>query len=327
MNENSTLFNTLMPPQAAALAWEYDLFYIAMVVFSIIMTIAIFAGIVGLCVIYRKRSDSYVPPVVHTSHAIELTWSIIPLILVIGMFVWGAELFFKQRRIPADAMDIAATGKQWMFKFQHPNGRREIGNLHLPVGVPIKMTLASEDVIHNVFIPAFRVKKDMLPGRYTYMTFTPTKVGEYHIFCNQYCGTQHSEMIGKAIVMEQADYQNWLAGLSSDPPEKAGEALFERYACNTCHIDVNGARGPALGGIIGRVIELEGGGQLVADEDYIRESILNPMAKVHKGYQPIMPSFQGVLSDEQVRQLTAYIKSLPDAGDSVAAPAAAPGNN
>jgi cytochrome c oxidase subunit 2 len=313
MNQQKSynFFESFMPPQASTKSFEYDLFYLVLTAFSLVMTIAIAIAIVYLCIRWRKRSEDYVPPVVHTSHAVELVWTIIPLFLVTGMFIWGAELFFRQKRVPDDAMDIAATGKQWMFKFQHPNGRREIGNLHLPVGVPIKMTMASEDVIHNVFIPAFRVKQDMLPGRYTFQWFQATKTGEYHIFCNQYCGTQHAEMIGKAIVMEKSDYQNWLSGLSSDPPEKAGEALFQQYACNTCHIGDSNARGPALGGILGRTIEFEGGGKVVADEDYIKESILNPMAKVHKGYQPIMPAFAGVLNDEQIRQLTAYIKTLP----------------
>jgi len=226
-------------------------------------------------------------------------------------------------------------GKQWMWKFQHLDGQREINELHVPVGRPVKLIMTSEDVIHDVFVPAFRVKADVLPGRYTNLWFQPTKPGRYHLFCAEYCGTRHSNMIGWVYAMKPADYQAWLAGgTPGETLASAGAKLFVQQACNTCHGEQKGARGPSLSGIFGRQVHLQNGQTIIADESYIRESITNPQAKLVAGYPPIMPTFQGLISEEGLLQLIAYVKSLspnasaggapaPAAGPSVAAPGAA----
>jgi cytochrome c oxidase subunit 2 len=225
--------------------------------------------------------------------------------------VWGAVVFFHAQRPPKGAIEIYAVGKQWMWKFQHMDGQREINELHVPIGQPVKLTMISQDVIHSFFVPAFRVKQDVLPGRYTTVWFQATKTGKYHLFCAEYCGTQHSGMIGSVVVMEPAQYQAWLAGGGGEGSlAQSGEKLFQDLACNTCHRSDSGARGPDLAGVFGSQVTLQGGQKLAADEAYIRESILNPQAKLVMGFQPIMPTFQGQVSEEGLMQLVAYIKTL-----------------
>jgi cytochrome c oxidase subunit 2 len=198
-----------------------------------------------------------------------------------------------------------------MWKIQHPQGQREINDLHVPVGQAIRLTMTSEDVIHSFYVPAFRVKQDVLPNRYTHMWFRPTKVGVYHLFCAEYCGTKHSGMIGSVFVMEPQDYERWLAGTTSgETLEEAGRRQFESLRCDTCHKDVSDPRGPSLRGLFGRQVALEGGGTVQADEAYVRESILRPLAKVTKGYAPLMPTYEGQLGEEQVLQIIAYLKTL-----------------
>jgi cytochrome c oxidase subunit 2 len=205
-----------------------------------------------------------------------------------------------------------------MWKFQHVTGQREINELHLPLGRPVKVLIGSEDVIHSVYFPAFRIKMDAVPGRTTTMWFTPTKVGRYHLFCAEYCGMRHSGMVGSVVVMEPAEFETWLAGgPASTNMADAGQKLFTDLACVTCHRD-DTARGPRLQGLFGSTVRLAGGGTATANEEYVRESILNPHAKVVEGFQPLMPTFQGLVTEEQLNQLLAYVKSL-------AAPAAAPG--
>jgi cytochrome c oxidase subunit 2 len=224
---------------------------------------------------------------------------------------------------PKDALEIFITGKQWMWRAQHPDGQREINELHVPLGRQVKLTMTSEDVIHAYFIPAFRTKADVVPGRYTTSWFTPTKTGTYHLFCAEYCGTQHSGMIGKVIVMEYADYQNWLRGVPRDKtPAEAGEQLFTSLACNNCHLADGKGRGPSLQNLFGAEVKLTNGAPVKADETYLRESILNPGAKTVAGYTNDMPTFQGLVTEEQVAMIVQYIKSIgPRQG---AAPAAAP---
>ena len=207
-------------------------------------------------------------------------------------------------------MEVYVVGKRWMWKTQHLTGQREINELHVPVGVPVKLTMTSEDVIHSFFIPAFRIKQDAVPGRYTTVWFEATKAGEYHLFCAEYCGTKHSQMIGSIKVLEPAAFQTWLAGGATGSPAQEGEKLFQSLACITCHRADSQGRGPRLEGLVGRTVRLAGGATAVADAEYIRESILNPTAKVVEGYQPIMPTFQGLVSEEGVMQLIAYIQSL-----------------
>ena len=223
-------------------------------------------------------------------------------------------------RPPANAMEIFVVGKQWMWKVQHMDGQREINELHVPINRPVKLIMGSEDVLHSYYIPAFRVKADVIPGRYNTLWFQATKPGVYHLFCAEYCGTKHSGMIGSVIAMEPEEYQAWLdGGRSGDSPVAAGEKLFSALACNTCHRTDSQGRGPMLTNLFGKTVELQGGGTVVADDAYLRESIVQPQAKIVDGFLPIMPTFQGLVSEEQLLQLIAYVKSLSQAG---AAPAA-----
>jgi len=218
------------------------------------------------------------------------------------------------KRSPANTIDIYVVGKQWMWKIQHPEGKREINELHIPIGQPVQLTMASEDVIHSFYIPAFRTKKDVVPGRYTTLWFEANKLGEYHLFCAEYCGTQHSTMIGKVTVMEPDAYQNWLSGgIGGETMVQAGERQFQQLGCHTCHKEVSGGRGPSLVGVYGKPVQLDNGGTVTADEAYVRESILNPQAKIVHGFKPIMPTFQGQINEETLIQILTYIQSLGEA--------------
>jgi cytochrome c oxidase subunit 2 len=227
------------------------------------------------------------------------------------IFVWGASVFFAMTHPPAGTLDIYVVGKQWMWKFQHLDGQREINELHVPLGRDVKLIATSEDVIHDVFVPAFRIKADVIPGRYVSLWFRATRPGRYHLFCAEYCGTKHSGMTGEVIVMEPAEYQAWLSGgTQGGSLADAGQKLFNELACNTCHRPDAQGRGPVLDGLLGKTVALQSGEMVVADEAYLRESILNPSAKITAGYQPIMPTFQGLVSEEQLLQLIEYVKSL-----------------
>ena len=299
------------PQQASAQAAQVDAIYFFMVAVTAFFSLLIAALVVLFSVKYRRRSDDEIGVAIHGSLALELLWTFIPLGIAMVMFVWGAKVFFDLYRPPAGAMEIFIVGKQWMWKAQHADGQREINELHVPIGRPVKLVMGSEDVIHSYYIPAFRVKADVIPGRYNSMWFTATKPGRYHLFCAEYCGTKHSGMIGWITAMKPADYQAWLAGgPATMSPVAAGEKLFSDLVCNTCHQEGPQARGPALAGLFGKTIELQGGGTDVVDESYVRESIENTQAKIAAGYQPIMPTFQGLVTEEQLLQLIAYVRSL-----------------
>ena len=226
-------------------------------------------------------------------------------------FAWGALIYFQEARPPRGAMEVYAVGKQWMWKFEHETGQREINALHIPVGRDIKMIMSSQDVIHSFYVPAFRIKADVLPGRYTSTWFHPTKTGTYHLFCAEYCGTQHSGMIGEVVVMEPAAYQSWLAsGGATSTMAANGKEVFTQLGCATCHRTDTQGRGPNLAGIFGKRVQLEDGRTVTADENYIRESILNPQAKIVAGFKPIMPTFQGQVTEESLGALVSYVKSL-----------------
>jgi cytochrome c oxidase subunit 2 len=305
----------LFPVQASTLAPQVDYIFFFLVALTVFFTFAIAATIVAFMIKFRRRSHDERPHGIHGSNLLEFTWSIIPFIIAIGVFAWGAVLYANIRRPPDDALHVNVVGKQWMWKVQHMEGKREINELHIPVGRPVQLTLASEDVIHSFYVPAFRTKMDAVPGRYTLTWFEATQPGEYHLFCAEYCGTLHSGMIGKIIAMEAADFQAWLADDKSQiSVEQAGEQLFQQQGCASCHLGGPSARGPMLGGIYGRTVTLADGSRVKVDDNYLRESILNPSAKLVEGYQPIMPTFQGLLSEESVMQLIAYVKSLPPAG-------------
>ena len=303
----------LFPEQASTFAREVDLLYLFLVGVSGFFTVAIFTLVFYFAVRYRRRHADEIPPAVAESATLEIAWSVIPLGITMVMFGWGAKLYFEMRKPPSEALQMWVVGKQWMWKMQHMEGRREINTLHVPVHQPIKLTMTSEDVIHSFYVPAFRIKQDVLPGRYTSAWFEATQPGEYHLFCTEYCGTLHSGMIGKVIAMDQAAFGAWLGGTEGDatvPVAEAGERIFADLGCPSCHRPDALARGPSLDGLAGREVRLADGAAVVADDDYLRESILYPRAKVVAGYEPLMPLYQGLISEEQVLQLVRYIKSL-----------------
>jgi cytochrome c oxidase subunit 2 len=245
------------------------------------------------------------------STALETTWSLVPFGIFLIFFVWGAVLYFQERTPPRNAMEIYVVAKQWMWKLQHVDGQREINELHVPVDRDVKLIMTSQDVIHSFFVPAFRLKQDVLPGRYTTLWFHAIRPGTYHLFCAEYCGTQHSGMIGSIVVMNPVDYEAWLSGGGGEGSlASTGQKLFQQLGCGSCHRSDTQGRGPNLVGVFGKPVLLEDGRTVTADENYVRESILNPGAKIAAGFKNIMPSFQGVVNEEQLLSLVAYIKSL-----------------
>ncbi len=327
MNSHLPLF----PEQASTFAGRVDNLYFFLVALTVFFTLIIASLSLFFAVRYRRREDSEVPDEIHGSPILETVWIAIPFVLAMILFVWGSSVYFSIYRAPKDAMEIYVVAKQWMWKFQHPDGQREINELHVPTGKKIKLVLATEDVIHSFFVPAFRFKVDAVPGRYTYAWFEATKPGRYHLFCAEYCGTSHSKMGGWVVVMKPEDYQAWLSGgTAGESLSSLGQKLFQNLACVTCHHGDGQGRGPALEGLFGKTVELEEGQTVNVDEAYLRESILNPRAKIVSGYQPIMPTFQGLVSEEQLLQLVEYIKSIgpkPATGKAAgqAQPAAKPG--
>lgn len=301
----------LFPESASTFASEVDALYFFGLFIAAFFSLLIAVLVVGLAVKFRRRSEADYGVPEKTSLPLEITWSVIPLIIVMVLFFWGVKVFVTLYRPPADAVEYFAVGKQWMWKFQHPEGNREINDLHVPVGVPIKLTMTSEDVIHSFFVPAFRVKADVLPARYTTVWFEATKPGKYHLFCAEFCGAEHSRMGGSVYVMEPHDYEAWLAGKEPGKTFLAsGEELFTDLACHTCHTGDTGGRGPLLTDLTGSDVLLADGRTMERDDAYLRESILEPAAKVVAGYQPLMPSFQGQVSEEQLLALIRYVKQL-----------------
>jgi len=315
-----TNFIPLFPDQASTFAGSVDSLYAYLVAVTAFFSLLIAVLIVVFAVKYRRTSEDFIPGPVHGGIALEIIWSVIPLGLSLIMFAWGAQIFFTESKPPADSMEIYVTGKQWMWKLQHMEGVREMNELHIPVGRNIKLTLTSEDVIHDFYVPAFRTKSDVVPGRYSTEWFKATKPGKYHIFCAEYCGTRHSNMIGWVYVMEPKDYQAWLSGGGNQGSmAQKGEALFQQMGCVNCHLSDGAGRCPNLVGIWGKQ-QHTNVGLVVADAGYVRESILNPSAKIVEGYQNIMPTFQGIVSEEGVQQLIEYVKSIgPTGGNSPAA--------
>lgn len=301
----------LFPEQASTVARSVDSLYIFLVVVSAFFSLLIAGLIIFFAVKYRRRAPSELPRVVHGGYALEIIWSVIPFGLTMVMFVWGASLFFDISRPPDDALQVYAVGKQWMWYLQHLEGQREINELHIPLGRAVKLTMTSQDVIHSFFVPAFRTKADVLPGRYTTTWFKATKPGKYHLFCAEYCGTKHSGMIGWVYVMEPTEYEAWLTGgRAQGSLASNGLKNFEFLGCANCHKMDRQGRCPNLVGLFGKPVLLTTGESVQADEAYIRESILNPGAKIVAGFQPIMPTFQGLVTEEELLQLVEYVKSL-----------------
>jgi cytochrome c oxidase subunit 2 len=300
----------LWPQQASSFAGDVDALYTFLIIICGTVSLAVFLTIFYFAIKFRRRPDNELAQEYEPPHILELAWIVIPSIIFVGLFIWGSWLYFHLARVPDNSLEIYATGKQWMWKFQHPSGQREINTLHVPVNRPVKITMASEDVIHSLYFPFFRTKADVLPNRYRTMWFQATQTGRFHIFCAEYCGTLHSGMIGWVEVMEPSDYQRWLAGGSEGSMASQGEQLFQKYACNTCHTTDASGRGPVLLGLYGHEVTLSDDSIVTADDNYIRESILNPQAKIVKGFQPLMPTFQGQVSEEDLLKLLTYVKGL-----------------
>ena len=315
----------LWPDQASSVAQHVDGLFIFLCVLTGGVSLLIWLAVFYFAIKYRRRPDNELAQEQEPPAALEITWTVVPLLIFIGIFVWGSYVYFHLQRVPSNALDVYATGRQWMWKFQHPTGQREINSLHVPVGRPVRITMASEDVIHSLWFPAFRTKMDVLPNRYRVMWFTATKTGRYHIFCAEYCGTLHSGMVGWVEVMEPTEYQKWLAGGTEGSLASQGEKLFQRYACNTCHTNDATGRGPVLAGLYNKAVILNDGRTVIADENYIRESILNPQAKVVKGFAipSIMPTFQGQVNEDELIKLLAYVKTLAQPATAVVVPESA----
>ena len=299
-----------IPEQASTFAPRVDLIFYFLTVLTTVITAGIFIALIVIAIKFRRiEGKERISKPLH-SLTLELTWTIIPTIVCMGIFAWATWLFAEYLNEPEGGLEIDVVGKQWMWKIQHPNGVREVNSLHVPIGRPIKLTMASQDVLHDFYVPAFRVKQDVIPGRFTRLWFEPTKTGTFHLFCAEYCGTEHSKMIGTVTVMTEADYAEWLIGGPKKSPIEAGEALFTQRGCVSCHNGNSDARCPDLAGVFGETVFLKGGAEAIRDEEYLRESIMEPGKRIVDGYNPLMPSFQNQLTDEDVLNLVAYIKSL-----------------
>ena len=314
----------LFPQRASSFAGSVDSLFLYLLLVSVFFSALITVVILYSFVKYRRRKKTEIGAAILGNMKLETVWTVVPFLLAMVMFGWGASIYINMRRAPQETLDIYVIAKQWMWKLQQPDGRREINELHIPAGRNVRLIMASEDVIHDFFVPAFRVKQDVVPGRYTTMWFRATRPGRYHFFCAQYCGTNHAAMGGWVIVMEPADYEAWLGGASGESyPVAAGGKLFQQLACISCHTGQAQGRGPSLNGLFGAKVTLGDGQTVLADESYLRESILDPKAKIVAGYQPLMPAFRGLVTEEQVLDLIAYIKSVQTPAG--AAPPAQPG--
>ena len=317
----------IIPEQASTLAPQVDQLYLFIVAVTAFVGILVCVLVVFFSAKYRSSDGRGIGAPITGSLPLELAWSVIPFLITVVIFVWSADVYFSIYRPPDQALQIYSTGKRWMWRFQHLDGKAEINELHVPAGQPVKVTFTSEDVLHSLYFPSFRVKADAIPGRYSSVWFEATKVGEYHIFCAEYCGTRHSGMVGTVHVMEPAAYQTWLSGGGEGGTlAQRGARLFSELACNTCHLSDGSGRGPSLVNKFGSREQLANGSAVNVDESYVRESILTPQAKLVAGYQPLMPTFQGLINEDSVMALIEYVKSLrmQGGGSAAANPAGAP---
>jgi cytochrome c oxidase subunit 2 len=300
----------LFPEQASTHAERVDALFFFMLAVTGVVAVLVTVLMIYFAVRYRRRTEGQPTPRILGSRRLETVWSVVPFFMFLIMFAWGANVYFALTQPPADALDVYVVGKQWMWKVQHPEGQREINELHVPVGTPIKLTLTSEDVIHDFAVPAFRTKIDVLPGRYVQTWFQATKTGRFRLYCNQYCGTNHAGMTGYIVVIEPAEYAAWLNSHAEGSLALEGRKLFLKLQCVSCHSADSRARAPVLEDLFGSTVHLRDGRTVTADEGYIRESILKPQAKVVAGWEPIMPTFEGQVDEEDLIKLIAYIKSL-----------------
>jgi cytochrome c oxidase subunit 2 len=303
---NSALF----PAEASGISPYVDALYVFLLLMTIVGTTLVAVLLLVFSIRYRRERNP-VATQIEGSTLLEATWTIIPLAIFLVTFVWGALLYFRIYNPPTNAMNIYVVGKQWMWKAEHPGGQHEINALHVPTGQPVQLTMISQDVFHSFSIPDFRIKREVIPGRYSTVWFEPTKVGTYHLFCTQYCGTQHSGMIGEVTVLSPDDYKKWLAQSNSGMSlAQNGERLFASMGCNSCHSGNAAARGPNLAGVYGSRLTLTDGSQVLVNDAYIRDAILNPSQHVTAGFAPIMPTYQGQISEDGLIDLVEYIKDM-----------------
>jgi cytochrome c oxidase subunit II len=301
----------LFPPQASSASHEVDALFLILSIVSLFFCAVVFLPIIYFAVKYRRGSPADRSNPSSGSMWMESGWTIGPIILSLGLFTWGALAYFRIERRPSNAIEVDVVGKQWMWKIQHAEGKREINELHVPVNRNVALTMTSQDVIHSFFVPAFRVKQDVLPGRYTSEWFKPTRTGEYHLFCSQFCGAQHSQMIGRVVVMEPRAYEMWLkSGQPTESIALAGQRLFHDRGCSGCHAPNSKFHAPLLEGLYGKPVPLSNGTVVTADDQYIRDSILQPARQIAAGYDNIMPSFTGHISEEEIMEIIAYLKSI-----------------
>lgn len=299
------------PPAASTTATRVDHIYFVLLALSAFVLAIVFLPMIFFLFKYRRTKRADRRPLTISTNKVEVTWTLIPTFIALSFFAWGAEVYFYQEVPPGNTMDLNVIGKQWMWKIEHQEGNREINQLHVPVNRAIKLTLASEDVIHSFFVPAFRIKQDVVPGRFTTEWFTPTRTGAYRFYCSEYCGADHSKMQGMVYVMTPAEYQGWLARAAPrDTLAQAGEKLFRELGCSGCHVNSSAVHAPPLEGLYGRLVPLNDGTFVRVDDKYIRDSILLPNSQIVAGYQPVMPSFEGHISEEELLKLIAYIKSI-----------------
>ncbi|MGD9653414.1 MAG: cytochrome c oxidase subunit II [Candidatus Dadabacteria bacterium] len=310
---------TWIPEVASNLAGKVDGVLLTITLLSLFFFVLITVILVVFAVKYRRKRDDEETPYITGSEPLEIIWTVIPSILLIALFVYGFVVYKEMRTPPADSVDITVTGKQWLWTFDYYNGKKTLNELYVEQNRPVRLVMMSDDVLHSFFVPGFRVKQDVLPGRYVQLWFTPTKIGTFDIFCAEYCGTGHSVMLGKVNVLSPEAYDIWENGVPGEgggavaslPPAELGEKIYKEKGCNACHsIDGSTLVGPSFKGVFGHTVELADGSKVDADENYLRQSILEPQSQVVKGFQPVMPSFKGILSDDEVTAVIAYIKTL-----------------
>lgn len=304
-----------LPPAKSTVAADTDALFTFIHAVSLIFLIGIVAAMVWFVYRYRRRSEHDVTPVITHNNALEVTWSVIPFILVMIVFAWGFRGYLDLRTPPSDAYEVRAVGKKWLWEFHYENGYVSVGELHVPAGRPVKLVMNSVDVIHSFYVPDYRIKRDVLPGRYSSVWFEAPEAGESIVFCTEYCGTAHSDMMAKVVVKEPQEFQDWLstaaAADANVPPVELGGQLVQRNACLTCHSqDGSELQGPTFKGIYGREQRMEDGTVVTVDENYIRNSILRPQSQIVEGYLPVMPPYEGTLNDTQIDAIIEYLKTV-----------------
>lgn len=305
----------LLEPAASTSAHQVDVLFGVLVLLCGVVTLAITVLLVVFSIRYRAGSSANRERPPSNAHRLEVAWVFTPMLFFLGIFAWSAVEYARLQRPAKDALPVYVVAKQWMWKLQHRNGRREINELHVPLGQPVKLIMTSQDVIHSFFVPVFRLKQDVLPGRYTTLSFTATQAGKYHLFCAEYCGAEHSAMIGTVVVMQPQAFARWLdAGKPEAGLAEQGFALYRKLACSGCHEPTSTVHAPSLDGLLGREVRLQDGSSLIADETYVRDSILLPAKQVVAGFAPLMPSFAGQVDEQDIQALIAYLRATADSG-------------